>query len=811
MKTINKVNESVSSLLNVSDDKVTVFHKSVVDWLVATGDDAHEYSVIFANGKRRLGLLCEQVFEEIRSTVVLGRELKLTYEMTHALDYGHMYLMQCNLKDSFHWLVDMIIVYVFLYYHPKNTGVLPFLWRDVVCSDEDFSLKLRQRISWHLAEFSSIDADLMNVNPCCYLEIVLDHSPKCCFTEDERKIAGVLLGKFSRYVKRYTAGTECLKPLLVKPFASYITAVGVSSSKKLVAVAMKDGTLFVFSLPALVKLFQYSTSCEDISCCTFTPNDSLVLYAKLETALSIAEEKEVSFFSGEVERFKSCAFSPNGKRLITNNHSRTVRIWDVGRKSLLWSLCADVQLECCSFSKTGLFIIGDTNDDKKDSYCVWNAITFQRVDLRGLSNRKKETKQRCRKSERCSRCCSEAQRELIRRRGLGSSTGVYNDVDCFFYLHQQHSLHVIESIHFTTLAAWSLFIQTFGNSPIGNITMIENGLWLRFDQGVLLVSISEPLKQNQSCLSRPTRVLWCSFSPDDTRLASCTSDGFVNLWNVDTSQIYQSFENNTGTSCAACWWSGTYLFVCNFNDEMPSLSKFPVDDNFGVMARQIVVVPLCAFVDEPSPFSGILDFSEGYITLACGETKPVKVFKVDDMENPRIVVLPGIRSMMSIAVLADASLILGTDAQCIVWKRNEGDPFQYTFMCCADFPAPLCPWCFTEDSKLAISFLPLQQHFAIIDFDNRVCATHVVMDIAFTSYRYCGPAKLFCTNRLLVLVRSKFIEMFDLNNGKCFGLTFQPHFDKFSVIRSRLNSRGTNLAVPTITGDVNFYRICHPR
>ena len=149
MRIINMVNESVSSLLYVSNDEVTVFHKSVYDWLLATGDDAHEYSVIFANG-RRLGLLCEQVFKEIRSIVTTGHELKLSYKMMHALDYGHIYIMQCNLKDSFHWLVDMIIVYVFLYFHPKNTDVLPFLWHDALRSDEDFSLKLRQRISWHL-------------------------------------------------------------------------------------------------------------------------------------------------------------------------------------------------------------------------------------------------------------------------------------------------------------------------------------------------------------------------------------------------------------------------------------------------------------------------------------------------------------------------------------------------------------------------------------------------------------------------------------------------------------------------------------
>lgn len=802
IKIINKVNDSVSCLLNVFDGEVTVFHKSVHDWLLASGDDAHEYSVNFVNGRRRLGVLCEQVFEEIKRTVVSGQELKLTYEIKHALYYGHMYLVRCKIKDSYYWLVDMIIIYVLLYYYPKNIGFLRFLWSDVLRDDEDFSLQVRQRISWHLIMISSIDDELMDLTPRCYLQIALDYSPKGCFTDKEREFGT------SGYINRCSAVKNCLKPLLVKPFPSSITAVGVSSSKKLVAVAMRDGTLLVlvvYSLPTLVSLFQYSTDCDHISCCTFSPDDSFVLFGKLETALSTAEEKEVSFFDGEVERFKSCAFSPNGKRLVTNNHSRIVRVWDVGRKSLLCSLRADVPLECCSFSDTGLFIIGDTDDAEKDSYCEWNAITFQRVDCRGLMT----TKDECRRSERCSRCCSQLQRERIHFRKLGNSTGVYNDMDCIFYLDKQKTLRVIESVHFTTLAAWILFIQKRGVSPIVKVMMIENNLWLCFNDEMLFVYISEQPKENQSCLLRPTRVLWCSFSPDGARLACCTSNGLVNLWSVDTSRIYQQFKNNPGTSCAACCWSERYLFVCHFDDKIPSLSKYPVNENFTIMVSDIVPVPLCTFFHDSLLLLKILDFSKGYISFACDGTKPVKVLEVSKMDNPCNVVLSGIRPLMSIAISDDASFILGTRFQCIIWKRVKGDPFRYTVIY-VFYSSPLFCWCFSEDSKLAISFLPLEHRFAIIDLDNGGCEDKVVEDIAFTSYGDCVTAKLFCTNGMLVLIRSKLIEMFDSNSGNSLGMTFQL-FNECSMIRSRLNPQGTNLAVPTLSGEVKFFRICHPR
>jgi hypothetical protein len=61
---INKVNVTVSCLLYVSDDLVTVFHKSIIDWLLARGYQDHEYAVKVRDGNMSLWLICEQILKK---------------------------------------------------------------------------------------------------------------------------------------------------------------------------------------------------------------------------------------------------------------------------------------------------------------------------------------------------------------------------------------------------------------------------------------------------------------------------------------------------------------------------------------------------------------------------------------------------------------------------------------------------------------------------------------------------------------------------------------------------------------------------
>ena len=820
---INKVNEALSCLLYVSNDVVTVFHKSIYDWLLANGYEDHEYSVKIHDGKKRLWQMCEQIFEEIKRNVTSGH-VKPTNEVMHSLEYGHEYLLACNIKNNFYWLVDMIIVHVLCTVHPNSIFHLQNKWKKVLQSDVTISLQLRQRISWHFIEISNMKIKDQIDPSCSYLKSVLNHSPEGCFSDDERKIAEEILAKFHRCVKRDLVEMKSLKPLLATCFPSFMTAVGVSSIKKLAAVALRDGTICVLSLPELVKLFQYSTGCERISCCTFSPDDSFVLYGKLGTALSIVEKKEIPFFNGKIERFKSCSFSPKGKRLVTNDDSNTVKLWDVARQSLLSILCAGVPLECCSFSKTGLFIIAYTKDaiHVEDSYCVWNAITFQRVDLRSLTSYNLKKKDGLRSSETCKRCFGQAHNELIPWKGLESSTGMYNDVDCIFYLDGQ-TLHVMESIHLTTLAIWGMFIDLFTCLSFADITAIKDDLWLYGGEFNLIVYVTVPPKKNQSCLSRPTLVLWCSFSLDGTRLASCTSDGFIDLWYVDTSQVYQQFRSNIGTLSAACWWSEKYLFVCHIKDGIPCLSLYPVDENLNILTAEMLPVPLCSLLNEFLPFSGILDFSGGYISFRCGEIKPVKVIDVNNMDYPKIVFLPGIKPMTNIAVSTGASLIVGTDGSVLtIWKRDEAVPAVYYILAVYGFEILFNSFsgcCFSEDSKFVVSFVPNLLRLSFFDLDTDVCVTKVIGDGCDIDVRETGvivdgffsmfanvTAEVFSTNKVTILVTSNLIKIFDMKSRS----SFHWHLTDNSVIHSKLSPKGNILAVPRLTGDVDFFKICHP-
>ena len=415
-KIINKVNESVSRLLFVSDDRVTVFDKSVIDWLLARGYERHEYTVKVMDGSKLLWLICEKVFEEIKETVTSGHKLNLTNDVKHALNNGFIYLRACIIfmKKSLFWSVDVVIIHVWLTIYPKIYGInyILNLWvkilqgGSVVISD-----KLRERLSWHVFESDFLDKEkLLNTKPH-YLRSVLKHSPEGYFSDNEKKIAESLLSKVPRFVEYNLNEVEVL-PLAAWRTSemSQISAVGLSYDKTMAVVAKFNGTISVISVPSLVKLWHYSAVQYGVPCCLFAPDDSFVLFGKLETVLSIAERKEVPFFHGNKETFtSSCAFSPNGKRLVTGDGSNTIKLWDVSRQSLLASLCADVPVNYCSFSSTGLFIIGYSKHDigvtseDSDSLCVWNSITWQRSDERNIRDVKLK-EPRVFQDKKCKRC-----------------------------------------------------------------------------------------------------------------------------------------------------------------------------------------------------------------------------------------------------------------------------------------------------------------------------------------------------------------------------------------------------------------------
>ena len=116
-------------------------------------------------------------------------------------------------------------------------------------------------------------------------------------------------------------------PLTVWFAKESIDAIGVSRNKILAAVALNEEIISVVSVHRLIELWQCTI--KNVSCCVLAPDDFSILYGKLETALHIATRKEILFFTENSETFVSCAFSRNGKRLVTSNRSKTIKLWDI--------------------------------------------------------------------------------------------------------------------------------------------------------------------------------------------------------------------------------------------------------------------------------------------------------------------------------------------------------------------------------------------------------------------------------------------------------------------------------------------------
>jgi hypothetical protein len=89
--------------------------------------------------------------------------------------------------------------------------------------------------------------------------------------------------------------------------------------------------------------------------------------------------------------------------------------------------------------------------------------------------------------------------------------------------------------------------------------------------------------------------------------------------------------------------------------------------------------------------------------------------------------------------------------------------------------------------------------------DIDVRETGVIVDGFFSMFADV-TAEVFSTNKVTILVTSNLIKIFDMKSRS----SFHWHLTDNSVIHSKLSPKGNILAVPRLTGDVDFFKICHP-
>ena len=384
-----KINEIMSSILPVFDDCLTIYHKSLRDWLTSDGYKEHAFTVDSQSGHEYLWRACEKVFDQINSATTLPN-LKSPL-IRYALAHGISHVIKCGRTPSYHWLVNVKIVHYQLIVDANRVYSMKREWQEIVKNSlSSLITELMLEINWHIRLFDRVV--LPFVNSAFYLQSVAN---RIDCTDEKRSLARSLLKQGHHFwLEDFDASNlkqRCHKSV---PLRTYVTCIGVSSNEQLVAIGYKDGWISIFTVQDFQEIQTFNTMLEcDVfrSDDVFSQENCMLLYDEYDRFFVPNTSQDLPFFGGDYGALWSCSFSLSGKRLVTCDGSEKIKLWDVNDGKLLAELQAGGPVDSCFFSECGLFIVaskGRKNDqsaNQTDVFTVWNAVTQQRVDRRSIN------------------------------------------------------------------------------------------------------------------------------------------------------------------------------------------------------------------------------------------------------------------------------------------------------------------------------------------------------------------------------------------------------------------------------------------
>ena len=103
--------EVMSSILPVYDDSLTIYHKSLIDWLISDGYKEHAFTVDSQRGHEFLWNVCEKEFNEIISLNTFS-DFEPSPMTKYALSsHGICHMIRSGSRINYCWSVNVKIVH----------------------------------------------------------------------------------------------------------------------------------------------------------------------------------------------------------------------------------------------------------------------------------------------------------------------------------------------------------------------------------------------------------------------------------------------------------------------------------------------------------------------------------------------------------------------------------------------------------------------------------------------------------------------------------------------------------------------------
>jgi WD40 repeat protein len=736
-----KVRESIigimSSILPVYDNCLTVYHKSLRDWLMSEGYKEHAFTVDSHTGHEHLWRICKKVFDQIISSSTFSSS-KLRPMTRYALTHGISHMIQTGSKSSYHLSVDVRIV------HARITNQIGELemereWKKIVeNSPSSLSSEQLQELDWHIQLFE--DLAFRHGDSVPYLQSVAN-GINC--SNETRLLARSLLEQGHHFWFEDLNATNLTNHFCKSvSLRTDVTCMCASSDEQLVAAGYKDAWISIFGVPDFQEVHTFDTWPE----------------------CKASRSKHQGIFA-----LSSCSFSPSSDRLVTcGSFLGMVKLWDVNSGNLLARLRdgVSVDIDCCSFSECGLFIVANktiTNGGQTDVFTVWNALTLQRVDRRNIYSIRERVDQHNRyRSFRLLPDSNNKSELLLSRNGRNidvfqlpnalpvarlcnqifllttGATLKYHRHDCVLH-HTNESIKWTEvdqlaKVHCSYPPPFIRCLCDLKASRPGPVTVQKLYVVPCVNKLNIFSVAGQPSMSIQpSFVSEPYVISCCCFSPDGSFLATCENRAPLSIliWDTKLCTVIQVLRFPL-VRARGCWWSESLLWIYD-----GGLVKIPISHNGRTLdASGVRRVEIDWKPRELLTFSDVLIFTD--------QKNSVNVARIKNGELQYVEKLPIGNPIQCAAVSPCNSIILMVSSKFTfhVWKEDQtSQPLHWVASNTGKFLdfSPLkgsqdrlyCKCCITSDSTKGVLVLSsrcgdvvranhLQYYFILDDLNSKI-------------------------------------------------------------------------------------------
>ncbi len=386
----------MSEILPVYDDCLTVYHKSLWDWLTLNGYEEHAYAADVTDGNKRLWRACKNVYSNIDSLSSVS-DFQISREERYALKNGGKYLENVGNQDDFHWLVNVNVNFLTLKFFRS-------LCADVFNLLRKYKAVLPDHVYWPLIQhctFSEFMGFLSEKNEkecedLCYIYLQYCAIGHVGFAENTitcENTARDILDKTNKiWLEEITNETNCTRKIISHAVSDFLDAAVSSSPDNKMLVRSRTNKVEVFELPSLRVLFQlYVSEVGNVSkCIAFCPDSSYFLLNSLQTCVSIKKQRELPFIPHGPGEILWCSFFSCGTKLVTAEREfimEFIQVWDVRKKevlvkNMLWG-CSQNGYFFFSSCNSYIFVCNDL--EYYGDIAVFESTMLKRLEIKEVS------------------------------------------------------------------------------------------------------------------------------------------------------------------------------------------------------------------------------------------------------------------------------------------------------------------------------------------------------------------------------------------------------------------------------------------